>query len=175
MKVFMFFSLLLVLGACAPAVQELPPAQPYVFETDYSTLFDATLQAVAITRTSNLFTRASFVIADADRETGLITALRLGRNRVSGVGTGARRFGVGTGRLGFGFQGGSIGLGFPTLGGAQANETLISIVVRPAGEGAASLAYSSTATDVYDLNIANAFMAEVVQRLLASFGATVTR
>lgn len=167
MRVFVLFSLLLALGACAPTVRELPPSsQPFVFETNYDTLFEATLQTVASTRISYLFTRASFVIANADRETGLITAVRLGRNRFSGVGTvGIRRSG-----FGLGFRSGLVRSGYSTLGGVQADQSLISIVVQPAGEGAASLAYSSTATDVSDLNTANAFMAEVVQRLLVRFG-----
>lgn len=173
-RVFMLVGLLLVLGACTPAVQELPSAQPYVFGVDYDTLFDATLQTVASTRVSTFSTRASFAIYEADLETGLINAVRLGRNRVSGVGTaGAGRLHSGVGRLGFGFQSGSISVGFSTLGRTQPDQTLISIVVRPAGEGAASLAYSSTATDSADLRLANIFMAEVIQNLLTRFGTTI--
>ena len=171
MRIAALLSLLLVLGACAPSVQDLPSPQPFVFSVDYDTLFDATLQTVASTRLSTNFTRASFVVAEADRETGLITAVRLGRTRTSGLGVGVRTgLSFGSGRRGGltitpGYSSGYSGLN------AQTDQAIISIVVRPAGEGAASLAYSSTATDTYDLRIANAFVAEVVQQLLARLGA----
>ena len=171
MRIAALLSLLLVLGACAPSVQDLPSPQPFVFSVDYDTLFDATLQTVASTRLSTNFTRASFVVAEADRETGLITAVRLGRTRTSGLGVGVRTgFSFGSGRRGGltitpGYSSGYSGVN------AQTDQAIISIVVRPAGEGAASLAYSSTATDTYDLRVANAFVAEVVQQLLARLGA----
>ncbi len=169
MRIAALLSLLLVLGACAPSVQDLPSPQPFVFSVDYDTLFDATLQTVASTRISSNFRQASFAVLEADRETGLITAVRLGRSRFSSVGV---RSGVGF-RFGTGFRSGvvSVSPGYSTLGNAQTDQALVSIVVRPAGEGAASLAYSSTATDTYDLRVANAFMAEVVQRLLVGLGA----
>ena len=168
MRIAALLSLLLVLGACAPAVQELPSPQPFVFNVDYNTLFDATLQTVASTRLSTNFRQVSFAVLEADRETGLVTAVRLGRNR-SGASV---RSGVGF-RFGAGFRSGVVSVtpGYSTLGSAQTDQAIVSIVVRPAGEGAASLAYSSTATDTYDLRLANAFMAEVVQRLLVGLGA----
>ena len=159
-RVAVLFSLF-VLGACAPTVQA--PNQPYVFSADYDTLFDATLQALASARVSSYTGRAGFAIDAADRATGLITAVRLGRSRVTRTGT------LGTERFGFGFGRGSfrIELASPDL---QTDQTLLSVVVRPAGDGAASLAYSSTATSAADLRLADTFMAEVVQNLLARFG-----
>ena len=171
MRIAALLSLLLVLGACAPAVRELPSPQPFVFDVNYDTLFDATLQTVASTRLSANYRQVGFAVVEADRETGLITAVRLGRNRFSGTGASVRS-GVGF-RFGAGFRGGvvSVSPGYSTLRDMQTDQALVSIVVRPAGEGAASLAYSSTATDSYDLRLANAFMAEVVQRLLVGLGA----
>ena len=103
MRIAALLSLLLVLGACAPSVQDLPSPQPFVFSVDYDTLFDATLQTVASTRISTNFRQAGFVVAEADRETGLITAVRLGRTRTSGLGVGVRTgfsFGSGSRRGG---------------------------------------------------------------------------
>ena len=160
-RVVLLFSLV-VLGACAPTVQA--PNQPYLFNADYDTLFDATLQALASARVSSYAGRAGFAIDGADRATGLITAVRLGRSRVTSVGT------LGTERLGFGFRSGSLSFRFSSPDTVQTDRTLLSVVVRPAGDGAASLAYSSTATSAADVRIADTFMAEVVQSLLARFG-----
>ncbi len=164
LRLFVLFGLVLALGACAPAVQGLPP-QPYVFNVDYDTLFDATLQTVASSRVSTFSTSVGFALEEADRDTGLITAVRLGRSRVTGVGTLGQR-------VGLGFRNGSLSVGFSTAG-VQTDRTLLSVVVRPAGAGAASLTYSSTAGSSADLRLADSFMAEVVQTLLARFGATV--
>ncbi len=176
MRIAALLSLLLVLGACAPSVQDLPSPQPFVFSVDYDTLFDATLQTVASTRISTNFRQAGFVVAEADRETGLITAVRLGRTRTSGLGVGVRTgfsFGSGSRRGGItitpGYSSGYSGVN------AQTDQAIISVVVRPAGEGSASLVYSSTATDTYDQRVANAFMAEVVQRLLTGLGAATAQ
>ena len=157
-------SLLVLLGACAPAVQ--PPLQPYVFNTDYDTLFDATLQAVASTRVSTFSTRVGFALDTADRDTGLITALRLGRGRVVGA--------VGADRLGLNFRNGSLSFGFSSPGTVRDEQTLLSVVVRPAGTNAASLAYSTTAGNSADLKLADRFIVEVVQALLAEFGTSPT-
>lgn len=161
-RVFVLISLV-ALSACAPAVQA--PNQPYLFSTDYDTLFDATLQTLASARVSSYTGRAGFAIDEADRTTGLITAVRLGRSRVTGAGT------LGEG-LGFGFRSGSMSVRFSSSA-LQTDRTLLSVVVRPAGAGAASLVYSSTASSAADVRIADAFMAEVVQGLLARFGTAV--
>ena len=163
-RIAVLFSLF-ILGACAPTVQA--PNQPYVFSADYDALFDATLQALASARVSSYTGRAGFAIDEADRETGLITAVRLGRSRVTRAGT------LGTERFGLGFQRGSVSFGFSSPNTVQTDQTLLSVVVRPAGDGSASLAYSSTATSAADLRLADTFMAEVVQDLLARFGTAV--
>ena len=163
-KVLALFGLILILVACAPTAQEFPTAQPFVFSTDYESLFAATLQTVTATRVSGPFTRASFAIAEADLDTGLITAVRFRPGRISPLGASRSVF-----SSGFSFSVFSPGaLGFSRL---PPNETLLSIVIRPAGQNAASLVFSSTSTDARDISIANAFMAEVIQNLLQRFGA----
>lgn len=165
-RVLTLFSLLLVLAACAPTAQEFPATQPFVFSTDYETLFAATMQTVTATRLVGPFTRASFAIAEADLDTGLITAARFRRSTISPLG--GARFGFSSG------SGTSFGVFSPGALGysrASSNETLLSIVIRPAGRNAASLVFSSTSSDAGEIRIANAFMAEVIQKLLLRFGA----
>lgn len=153
--------LLLLLAACAPTVRYLPPETPIVYGVGYNALFDATLQELTAAYLPAATSRRTFSITEADRDTGLITAVR----REPGTTANLRyrsqdRQDVG---LGFGFN---LLVPVPV---APTQETTITVVVRPEGEGA-SIIYSTQGPDGRSSADAETLMQRVITRLDARFG-----
>lgn len=163
------------LSACTPATRALPPAEPLLFDVPYDTLFDATLQTMTTSFVSApLGQRYTFAIEEADRDTGLISAVRRSQTSTA-VSLRAR------GRYryideyddeyyddfeGFRF---SFGYGLPVRR-VRTEQTIVTVVVRSVGEGTASLVYSSTSMGT-GTSIGNRFMAQVVSELRTQFPA----
>jgi hypothetical protein len=150
--------LLVLLGACAPAVRFLPPETPIVYDVPYDTLFDATLQELTAAYTSAGTARRTFSIEEADRDTGLIRAVRREPTTRANV-----RYRSPDTNPRFGF---SLLVPLPIT---PAEETTITVVVRPEGEGA-SLIYSTQGPDGRISRDAEAVMQRVITRLDERFG-----
>lgn len=146
-----------ILAACTPTSGYLPPDEPLVFEAPYDGFFEATLQAAATSYAAGPGVRYTFAIADADRDTGLITAVRYEREQPTLLGT--RRFRDG---------GLSFNLGFSVPGSVRERD-IVTIVVRPLGDERTALAYSTTDTGGTTSRVANLFMLEVLEKLSARF------
>ena len=163
------------LPACTPATRVLPPAEPLLFEVPYDTLFDATLQALTTSFVSApLGQRYTFAVEAADRDTGLISAVRERRSSTAISLRGRARY-----RYiddyddeyydqfeGFRF---SFGYGLPRRR-VITEQTVVTVVVRPVDSETASLVYSSTSSGTGS-NTGNRFMAEVVAQLRTQFPA----
>ncbi len=155
-----------LLAACAPAIAPaLPPEEPLVFQADYDALFDATLQAVTVTSLRGpAGQRLRYVVTEADRDTGLITAVH---GTTADALFRARRTFVAPGSdFTFGFR-----VDVP-IGRTQPQHVL-SLVVRPEAAGSASLVYSSTTAAGLESALGNSFMARVIGRLNERFAAPV--
>ncbi len=153
----------LLLAACAPATHPpLPPEEPLVFAADYDALFDATLQAITTSSVRGAERqRLRFSIAEAERDTGLITAVQGAVH--DGVFTAQRRFATADPGFTFGFRI-DIPFGRPRPG------ITVTVVIRPVAEGQASLVYSSATATGAESVTGNRFMAQVLERLIARFG-----
>ena len=160
-----FSALLVILAACAPVTSTLPPEEPLFFSARYDALFDATLQEMTSTYVRSGGSRLTFAIAEADRDTGLITAVRDERGPRGSVSLRSRPYrdededGV--------FFGPFFRVYVPVP--VRENErTVVSAVLRPAERGA-TLVYSSTGPDGTASRSADRFMAEVVRDLRERF------
>jgi hypothetical protein len=155
-------ALLGLLGACAPAAHTRPPEEPIVFEADYDTLFDATLQAITTSALPGpAGGRLRFRVAEAERESGLVTAVH--GATPDAVFTASRRFGspeVGT----------TFGLRATLPLGAVQPDVFVTAVIRPEQGGRASIVYSSVTRRGLESQTGNRFMARVLARLEARFG-----
>lgn len=140
-------TLLVLLAACAPTAQLYPPEAPIVYNVPYRTLFDRTLQELTAAYLPDAPLRRPFSVVQADPETGLITAVRNERGPTATLryryphdadyDTGDEDIYEGSG-FPFGF-----GLAFAVpVPASRPEQTLLTVVVRPEGEGA-SLIYSA--------------------------------
>ena len=171
----MLLTALVGLSACTPATRVLPPAEPLVFETPYDTLFDATLQTMTTAFVSApLGQRYTFAIEEANRDTGLISAVRRSQTSTAVSLRGRARY-----RYvedyddeyyddfeGFRF---SFGYGLPARR-VRTEQTVVTVVVRPVDDDTASLVYSSTSAGT-GTSVGNRFMAQVVDELRLQFPA----
>lgn len=159
MRLTLIFLLLGLLGACAPAA--LAPERPLVFAADYDTLFGATLQAITTSSLPSPAGRLRFTVAEASHDSGVITAVH--GARYSSVATASKTFGDPASGASFGVR-----LALP-LSEPQP-EVLLSLVLRPEGEGRASLVFASVDHRGRESVTGNRFMARVLEALSARFG-----
>ena len=168
---FGFAALLTLLAACAPVTSTLPPEEPLFFSARYDALFDATLQEIASTYVRSGSERVTFAISEADRDTGLITAVRNEQTPSTSVTLRSRRYHDDDGDHDGVFYGPFFRFYVPVPVRSRAPErTLISAVLRPVDRGA-TLVYSSTGSDSTASRNADRFMAEVVEGLRERFPA----
>jgi hypothetical protein len=158
-----FAVLILLVAACAPVAHPLlPPEEPLVFAADYDALFDATMQEITTSSVRGPDRqRLRFAIAEAERDTGLITAVHGAVH--DGVFTAQRRFVTPDSRF-------ALGLRLDVPFGRPRPGVVITVIVRPEAEGRASLVYSSVAATGAESATGNRFMARVLERLAARFG-----
>ena len=158
-------SLAALLAACTPVTSTLPPEEPLFFSARYDALFDATLQEMTSTYVRSGGTRLTFAIVEADRDTGLITAVRNERTPRSSVTLRSRPYrdededGV--------FFGPFFRVYVP-VPAREPERTIVSAVLRPVERGA-TLVYSSTGPGGTSSRSADRFMAEVVRDLRERF------
>lgn len=154
--------LLVLLAACTPSARYLPPDTPIVYPVAYRTLFDTVLQELTAAYVPAQLDRRTFSITQADPETGLITAVR------NEPGT--------TARLSYRYppvddDDRFYGLGLQFLVPVPVTpreQTTITVVVRPQGEGA-SLIYSTQGPNGTSSAEAERLMRGIVARLDARF------
>lgn len=147
--------LLALLGACAPTtVRYLPPETPIVYAVPYDTLFDAALQGLTAAYVPAGLSRRTFAIEAAERDTGLIRAVRPEPSATANLRYRSEDFDHL--RLGFNL--------FVPLPVPSTEETTITVVVRPEGEGA-SLIYSTQGPDGRLSQDAETVMQRVITRL----------
>ena len=166
--------LLVLLAACVPVVGTLPPENPIFFNARYDALFDATLQEMTSIYLSLGGTRLIFAITEADRDTGLISAVRNQRGpRSSFSFRGGRYYERERDRrddadIGDGFFFGPFFRVYVPVPARESETTLISVVLRPAERGA-TLIYSSSGPNGTASRNADRFMAAVVDNLRERF------
>ncbi len=160
-----FSALLVILAACAPVTSTLPPEEPLFFSARYDALFDATLQEMTSTYVRSGGTRLTFAIVEADRDTGLITAVRNERSPRSTVTLRSRRY-EDQGEEGVFF--GPFFRVYVPVPAREPERTIVSAVLRPAERGA-TLVYSSTGPGGTASRSADRFMAQVVEDLRTRF------
>lgn len=161
MKSFLLLGLTLLLGACAPAARPTPPERPIVFAAEYDQLFDATLQELTASYLSRPGQRRiTFAIDQAERDTGLIRAVRTTATTTQAHFRGTRRREVRPGL--------TVRWHIRTPARTQEIQEIISVVVRPEAEGRASMIYSSTRRGEASW-VADEFMERVLERLEARF------
>ena len=161
-----FSTLLVVLAACAPVTSTLPPEEPLFFSARYDALFDATLQEMTSTYVRSGGTRLTFAIVEADRDTGLITAVRNERGPRSSISLRSRRYEDHDDEGGVFF--GPFFRVYVPVPAREPERTVVSAVLRPVERGA-TLVYSSTGPDGTTSRNADRFMAQVVQDLRERF------
>ena len=167
-------TLLVLLAACAPTAQLYPPEAPLVYGVPYRTLFDRTLQELTAAYLPDALERRPFSITQADPETGLITAVRNERGPTATLryrypgDIDEEEIYEGSG-FPFGF-----GLAFAVpVPASRPEQTLLTVVVRPEGEGA-SLIYSAQDPDGSSSEDGVRLMRGVIARLEARFRAPAT-
>lgn len=166
MKKFSFL-LLVVLAACVPTTRYLPPDTPILYPTGYRSLFDATLQELTAAYVPDGLGRRTFSITQADPETGLITAVRNEQGTTANL---RYRFPDEDHDTPF-------GLGFKLLVPVPVTpreQTIITIVVRPQGQGA-SIIYSTQGPDGSSSGDAERLMRQIITNLDARFLTPVQR
>ncbi len=161
-----FSTLLVILAACAPVTSTLPPEEPLFFSARYNALFDATLQEMTSTYVRSGGTRLTFAIVEADRDTGLITAVRNERSPRSSVTLRSRRYEDQGDEDGVFF--GPFFRVYVPVPAREPERTVVSAVLRPVERGA-TLVYSSTGPDGTTSRSADRFMAQVVEDLRERF------
>lgn len=156
-----FVFIIFLVAGCAPVVYApLPPDTPLYYPTDYASLFDATLRALT---TSYVETyggeRLTFAITAAERDTGLIRAVHQELRELTTL----ERYPKpdNADELWFVFP-----LEETRVYRVQ---TTVTLVLHPEGDGVASLAYSTTDSLGTSSNLANAYMAKVIDKLDAQF------
>ena len=160
--------LLALLAACAPVTSTLPPEEPIFFSARYDALFDATLQEMTSTYLRSSGTRITFAVTEANRDTGLVTAVRNERGPRSSISLrGGRYYDRDDDRDEGVFFGPFFRVYVPVPVG-DSERTLISVVLRPAERGA-TLVYSSSGSSGVTSRTANRFMAQVVENLRERF------
>jgi hypothetical protein len=148
---------LLLLAACTPATYApYPPETPILYPASYDQLFDTTLKALASTYVPTSYSRLTFAISSAEKETGLI---RLRREDLQTAWLRQGEVRIDDERL------------FIDLDRAYylTVESLITLVLRPEGPDTASLVYSTSNSWGTSSEVANAFMARVIAKLDAEF------
>ena len=165
--------LLSLLAACAPTAQLYPPEAPLVYSVPYRTLFDRTLQELTAAYLPDALERRPFSVTQADPETGLITAVR---NERGPTATLRYRYPYDANYdvdeedvyEGSGFPFG-FGLAFAVpVPASRPEQTLLTVVVRPEGEGA-SLIYSAQDPDGSSSEDGVRLMRGVIAQLEARF------
>ena len=171
----LFAALLLsLLAACAPTAQLYPPEAPIFYPVPYRTLFDRTLQELTAAYLPDALERRPFSVTQANPETGLITAVRNERGKAATLryrypgDVDEEDIYEGSG-FPFGF-----GLAFAVpVPASRPEQTLLTVVVRPEGEGA-SLIYSAQDPDGSSSEDGVRLMRGVIARLEARFRTPVT-
>ena len=161
---------LLALSACAPVTSTLPPEEPLFFSARYDALFDATLQEMTSTYVRTGGARATFAVTQADRDTGLITAVRTEPRPRSSLSLRGRRYYDHDDDYDHDEEGVFFGPFFRVYVPVPAPEperTIVSAVLRPA-DGGATLVYSSSGPNSTS-STANRFMAQVAENLRGRF------
>jgi hypothetical protein len=160
-KLALFLLLLVLLAACAPTTSFYPPGTPIVYPTGYRNLFDTALQELTAAYVPDQLDRHTFSISRADPGTGLITAVRNERGRAANL------------NYRFPYDDDEddddvpFGLGFSLLVPvpvAPPEQTIITLVVRPAASGA-TLIYSTQGPNGTSSVDAERFMRRVISRL----------
>jgi uncharacterized protein YcfL len=162
-KSCLFGALLVLLVACAPTTTRyLPPDTPIVYNTSYGALFSATLQELTAADIPAFGTRETFSIAEAERDTGLITAVHNERRTTA---TFSYRLPEDDENIPFGF---GLRLFLP-VAVAPPEQTVITVVVRPVGRNRASIIYSTQGPNGQSSLEAERLMREVIENLDARF------
>ncbi len=161
-------ALLTLLAACTPVTSTLPPEEPIFFNARYDALFDATLQEMTSTYVRSGGTRLTFAVLEADRDTGLITAVRNERAPRSSISLRSRRYDDHDDDDRDGVFYGPFFRVYVPVPAREPERTIVSAVLRPAEQGA-TLVYSSTSPSGTTSRNADRFMAEVVGELRSRF------
>jgi len=153
MKRYTTAALLVLLASCVPSARPLPPDTPIVYNVPYEELFSATLQELTAAQLPAYGSVITFSIAEANKETGLITAVHNERQTKAAFTYRTPDDAI------FG-----LGLRF-SVPVTTREQTVITIVLRPEGRGRASIIYSTQGPDGRSSPQAERIMRQVIAGL----------